>query len=146
MTVIGRPPFNCQMAQLRASGVKVHAASPSLYQQWPVHICMSVYVCRQTCNPPPPSPSSLPNPGPFDPIHTSAFTLSLPVEQCSSSQKPLQPSSFCPPCYVSCLHEIGCSVVLLFLFCFFRSCVFSPNVTLAVVERIIAGNCFYSFF
>lgn len=124
MTVIGRPlppHFNCQMAQLRASGVKVHAASPSLYQQWPVHICMSVCVCMQICNLPT-HPPQFQTQAPLTPSTPPLLHSHFLSNTCSSSQKPLQSSSyFCPQCYVSCLHEIGCSV---FLFCFFGSRVF----------------------
>lgn len=106
------------MAQPRASGVRVYSATPSFYQQWPVYICLCVDVRMHTCN----NPNSLSvSPAPLTPLLTSTpqfastFTLLLPVEH---TQKSLQFSSFCLPCYVSCLHEIGCSVCFCFSFCF----------------------------
>lgn len=118
-----------------------------------LYLCVSVslYVGVCTCDFPASIKSLVPDHGltpPSTPPFASSFlhTYFL-LNTCSSylpSQKSLQISSICPPCYVSCLHEIG-FCFLFFLVCFLRFCLFSPSVILAVVEILIAGNYFIHF-
>lgn len=118
MTLIGCPPSTAKWHSPEPQGSEFTLPAPlSTSNGQFISACVSMSVCI------PVTPSSVPDP--FDPVthplHTSVCPLlhsHFLLNMCSFSHKSLQFSSFCPPCYVSCLHKIGCSVCFFFSFCF----------------------------
>lgn len=116
------------MAQPIASGVRVYTASP---QHPPPPHCLSLSVCHngQFAYL---RPSSITRPKPFWPHHSQGLHLNLPSH-----------SHFLFNTCSSLLFFLLLSTMLCQLLALNRYfCLLSPDVTLAIVERVIAGNCF----
>lgn len=116
------------MAQPIASGVRVYTASPQHPPFSPLPLSLSVCHNGQFAYL---RPSSITRPKPFWPHHSQGLHLNLP----SHSHFPFNTCS-------SLSFFLLLSTMLCQLLALNRYFLSSPDVTLAIVERVIAGNCF----
>lgn len=112
------------------------------YYQWPVKICMNVFILHAYLYAPAIKHSD-PELGPFHsvtpPIHTYVSTTNI----LTSSQTLVAPPEIF--CRLSSCQTMLCQLLAWNrLFCLLFV-LFSPYVTLAIMERIIAGNYFIHF-